>query len=95
MAIYVTPAGLPRGLRCFCEVWIPLAFLRSTKVKIAIGTWTSMFRALLDNALVGPNSIADYGVPIQICDDEPPNLVFFNKCNWHSTFWLASFCMIH
>ena len=76
MAIYVTLAAFPRALRGHREVWIPMAFLRSDAQKHAIGEWTSTYRLLLENMLLGANSIADAGVVFKI-RDERPRLVFF------------------
>ena len=76
MAIYVTLVDFPRALRGHREVWIPMAFLRSNIQKQAIGEWTSTYRILLDNMLLGANSIADAGVVFKL-RDEPPRLVFF------------------
>ena len=76
MAIYVTLADFPRALRGHREVWIPMAFLRSDIQKHAIGAWTSTYRILLDNMLLGANSIADAGVVFKL-RDETSRLVFF------------------
>lgn len=71
MAMYVVFKDLPHGCRGHREAWVPLAFLRSSVVKIALEPWTSQFRALLENAFLGPDSIADQGFVLKLGGRRP------------------------
>ena len=75
MAMYILVKDLPQAIRGHVEAWVPLAFLRSSVVKKALEPWTSHFRALLENALVGPESIADKGFVLKL-EGRRPTKVF-------------------
>jgi len=73
-AYYATLVELPPVLRAHRENWFPMAFLRSTVAKVAVGGWTAIASEILALAFVGPKSIADAGIVINI---DFPRTVFF------------------
>lgn len=73
-AFYATFVEMPPSLRYHKECWFPLAFMRSSVAKTISGGWTAVGNKLLELMFIGPDSISDVGIVINI--DSAPRIVF-------------------
>ncbi len=76
-AYYLSVLELPRALLSHREAWIPIGFLRSPIGRDVVGGWSTIAAKLMGTLFLGPLSIRDAGVVLDIpgCG---PRVVFFD-----------------
>ena len=76
-AYYMSVLELPRALLSHREAWVPIGFLRSPIGVDAVGGWSTIAAKLMGALFLGPLSIRDAGVVLDLpgCG---PRVVFFD-----------------